>query len=249
MANLTCEEKDMVASVSAFFEKEKCLGEAINVKDVVSRTAEACAVSEATVVRCRRHSESSGRHYRFSPREEPSERTKTGRPRIDVDEFTTGVIRRIVHSFYQNGEHPTLNKVFVRSREVIADLPKMGRTTFWKLMKSMGFQYKKTKGNREIMMEKPDIVAHRHRYLRTIRELLTSGRPIVFLDETWINAHYTVSSRWYDTVTGAASAPKEAPTGKGKRLIVLHAGYKGGFLPDCACVFIGKTTSADYHDE
>ena len=66
MANLTCEEKDMVAFVSAFFEKEKCLGEAINVKDVVSRTAEACAVSEATVVHCRRHSESSGRHYRFS---------------------------------------------------------------------------------------------------------------------------------------------------------------------------------------
>ena len=57
MANLTCEEKDMVASVSAFFEKEKCLGEAINVKDVVSRTAEACAVSEATVVRCQRHSD------------------------------------------------------------------------------------------------------------------------------------------------------------------------------------------------
>ena len=103
MANLTCEEKDMVASVSAFFEKEKCLGEAINVKDVVSRTAEACAVSEATVVRCRRHSESSGRHYCFSPQEELSERTKTGRPRIDVDEFTTGVIRRILHSFYQNG--------------------------------------------------------------------------------------------------------------------------------------------------
>ena len=107
---------------------------------------------------------------------------------------------------------------------MIGDLPKMGRTTFWKLMKSMGFQYKKTKGNREIMMERPDIVAHRH-------------------------AHYTVSWRWYDTVTGAASAPKEAPEGKGKPMIVLHAGYKGGLLPDCACVFIGKTTSADYHDE
>ena len=120
---------------------------------------------------------------------------------------------------------------------------------FWKLMKSMGFRYKKTKGNCEIVMEKPDIVAHRHRYLRAIRELLTSGRPIVFLDETWINAHYTVSSRWYDTVTGAASAPKEAPMGRGKHLIVLHAGYKGGFLPDCACVFIGKVNSADYHDE
>ena len=76
-----------------------------------------------------------------------------------------------------------MNKVFVRSREVIADLPKMGRTMFWKLMKSMGFLYQKTKGNCEVMMEKPDIVAHRHRYLRAIRELATSDRPIVFLDE------------------------------------------------------------------
>ena len=91
MANLTCEEKDMVTSVSAYFEKEKCKG------DVVS--AKACAVSESTVVRCRRHSQSSGRHYCFSPREEPSEQTKTGRPRIDVDEFTTGVVRRTVHSY------------------------------------------------------------------------------------------------------------------------------------------------------
>ena len=38
-------------------------------------------------------------------------------------------------------------------------------------------------------------------------------------------------------------------TRKGKRLIILHAGYKGGFLPECSLVFVGKTNSADYHDE
>ena len=235
-----------------FFKTEKDLGEAIKVHDVVARTAEACSVSESTVVRCMRHSESSGSHYRFSPRggKPASVQTKTGRPKITVDEFTTGAIRRIVHSFFRNGEHPTVDKVFVRSKEDIADLPKMGRTSFWKLLKDIGFRYKKTKGNREIMMEKSDIVAKRHRYLREIRELTASGRPIVFLDETWVNANHTVLSRWYDDVSGGRdSVPKEAPTGKGKRLIVLHAGYRGGFLPECACVFIGKTNSADYHDE
>ena len=31
------------------------------------------------------------------------------------------------------------------------------------------------------MMEKPDILAWRYRYLRQVRELSVSGRPIVFL--------------------------------------------------------------------
>ena len=41
----------------------------------------------------------------------------------------------------------------------------------------------------------------------------------------------------------------EAPTGKGKRLIVPHAGYEGGFLPDCSFIFVGETNSIDYQDE
>ena len=56
-------------------------------------------------------------------------------------------------------------------------------------------QTEKNKGDRHIMMERPSIVAQRHRYLREIRQLSESGHPLIFLDETWVNAHHTVASK------------------------------------------------------
>lgn len=39
------------------------------------------------------------------------------------------------------------------------------------------------------------------------------------------------------------------PTGKGKRLIVLHIGSNNGFLPGGLLCFESKKNSSDYHDE
>ena len=62
-------------------------------------------------------------------------------------------------------------------------------------------------------------------------ELLDSGRPIVYLDETWVNAHHTVTSKWYNCSAnpGRDAVQAEAPTRKGKSLVILHACYEGGF--------------------
>ena len=70
-----------VASVSAWLEKEKCLEEAIGVKDVISRTAEACAVHESTVICCGRHLQSSGRRCRF-----PFEKSHLNGPKLEDPE-------------------------------------------------------------------------------------------------------------------------------------------------------------------
>ena len=111
-------------------------------------------------------------------------------------------------------------------------------------------QYVKTKGSTKLMMEQNDIVAWHHRCLRQIREIRQAGRPIVYLDETWVNAHHTVSRKWYNSGNPEdAQQPHEAPSGKGKRLTILHAGWKGGLLQDCDLVFVGNMKSAHYHDE
>ena len=105
------------------------------------------------------------------------------------------------------------------------------------------------------MTEKPEIIAWRHRFLRRLRKYQADGRPIIYIDETLVNAHHTLSRAWYDdsgvtgAVAGLPTAPHEAPLGKGKRVIVLHAGWKEGFLPGCQLVFVGKSKSSDYHDE
>ena len=167
-----------------------------------------------------------------------------------VDEFLRSLIRSKVHSFYSKKEHPTVDKVFALCKEEIQDFPDMGRTTFWKILRSIGFRYVKTEGNTKLMMERNEIVAWRGRYLRQIRSAREAGKPIVYLDETWVNAHHTVSRKWYDRGQAlGAQQPSEAPSGKGQRLIILHAGSKDGFLQNCELVFVGNTKSHDYHDE
>ena len=55
---------------------------------------------------------------------------------------------------------------------------------------------------------------------------------MLFLKETWVNAHHSVGRKWYsDSSEVGDPIPKEAPTGKRKHLIILHAGCKDGLLP------------------
>ena len=39
------------------------------------------------------------------------------------------------------------------------------------------------------------------------------------------------------------------PSGKGNRLIILHAGSENGWLPHAELVLEAKKTSGEYHDE
>ena len=183
-------EKSLICNVLDFFEKERNLGRRVCVRSAVRRTALACKVCVFTVKRFRRSSQSA-----FASVADADVEETRGRWRIVVDEFARSVIRRQVHSFFAHGKHPTVEKVFARCKEEIPDLPDMGKTTFWKILKSIGFQYVKTKGSTKLMMERNDIVAWRHRYLQQIREIRQAGRPLVYLDETWVNAHHTVSRK------------------------------------------------------
>jgi transposase len=72
-------------------------------------------------------------------------------------------------------------------------------------------------------------------------------RPIVYLDETWVNQNHSQSiARQHDSMVG----PK-IPTGKGGRLIVVHAGCaKYGFIQNSKLVFRSNTgNSTDYHSQ
>ncbi|KAH6933851.1 hypothetical protein HPB50_018606 [Hyalomma asiaticum] len=73
-------------------------------------------------------------------------------------------------------------------------------------------------------------------------------RTIYYLDETWVNAGHTEETVWTDTKVMSRqdafrqdlSTGLRAPSGKGGRLIVLHAGSAEGFLDGAALVFRAK---------
>ncbi|XP_025202892.1 uncharacterized protein LOC112599971 [Melanaphis sacchari] len=107
------------------------------------------------------------------------------------------------------------------------------------------------------LIERNDIVCWRRKYLESINYYRLSGRPIYYLDETWVNAGETSTKSWVDTtissprvafLRGLTTGQKE-PSGKSKRLIVLHIGSSDGFVPGALLCFESKKNTSDYHDE
>ncbi|KAL4155970.1 hypothetical protein QTP88_000005 [Uroleucon formosanum] len=172
-----------------------------------------------------------------------------------VDSFDKDAIRRKIHGFWLNREVPTLPKMLVAINEDDT-LPNFKPSSFRKILKDLQFVYAKKSGN-SALIEREDIIIWRGRYLDQIRKYREQNRPIYYLDETWVNAGETHSRTWRDStvnslrdafLTGLTMGQKE-PSGKGKRLIVLHIGSTDGFLPGGLLCFESKTQSTDYHDE
>nr|CAD7392592.1 unnamed protein product [Timema cristinae] len=111
----------------------------------------------------------------------------------------------------------------------------------------IGFKFIRRKRN-SLLLDRDDIVAWRHRYLRAIKKHRESNRNIVFTDETWCNSGHTTSKSWMDTTIASSSQARreglttgnKLPSGKGGRVILVHAGAE--------LIFHGKKDD-DYHDE
>ena len=69
------------------------------------------------------------------------------------------------------------------------------------------------------------------------------------MDDTWVNAHHTNQYIWVDS---DGKGGWKVPSGKGQRLIVVHAGGAAageGWIEGADLVFRSKKNTADYHDE
>ncbi|XP_026819046.1 uncharacterized protein LOC113557684 [Rhopalosiphum maidis] len=164
-----------------------------------------------------------------------------------------GTIKRTIREYKR--EIPTLPKML----QVInddPDLPSFSRTSLQRLLKDLQFEY--TKRNRNsALTEREDLILWRRKYIADIRRYRKEGKTIYFLDETWINAGDCSSRVWFDKTVkshrdafnrGLTTGSKN-PTGRGKRLIVVHIGSTEGFVAGCLLCFESKKNTSDYHDE
>ena len=122
-------------------------------------------------------------------------------------------------------------------------------TTLWKLLRRIGFTYKKVQDKRYVY-EQPRIIEWRHKYLRRMRKNRSENRPVVFPDETWVNTHDGRERTWVevDQETGGTKGGVRKPSWKGTPLIILHAGSCKGWINGAELVFQSKK-SGDYHDK
>ncbi|XP_054260027.1 uncharacterized protein LOC128984711 [Macrosteles quadrilineatus] len=167
-------------------------------------------------------------------------RTPRNRPVTEVDDFQKSAIRRHIMTFYERKEVPTLRRLQGSLQD--AGLFNGCKSSLATVLKSLGFAYKKF-NSRKVLMEKPAIALKRCQFLRKTRDI--DLKNTVFLDETWLNENTCHEKGWTD---GSVRGTLSAPLGKGRRLIVCHAGTQDGWIKAPPLVFQSCKTG-DYHEE
>ena len=232
-------EKDIIMNVRAFIETEKRKGKSILRNSVIDRTANA------------KPQKLGKRPSRLSQENiEVKVILKVQQRGMKIIEFElipmnlTGQHSDVQYMTYSYKGYPTLDKFLqkVHDKSIFSG----GRSTLAKVLKSMGFRYKTREDGERYVYEQPRVIQQRHEYLRRMRRNRVDKRPEVFLDETWLNSHAAPEKLWVDC---DGSGGWRRPSGKGQRLIILHAGSREGWVPESELVFRSKTRSEDYHDE
>ena len=211
-------------------------------RSIIERTSKATGSSIPTVKRIIKE----GR-----PRS-PGKKRPNRKKFTKLDSFDLSVIRRIIHSFYSRNESPTLTKLLKKLKEEI-NFP-YGRTHLFRLLKTLGFKYKK-RGRESIPNERSDLIMWRESFLRRIREVREKEpqRETVYTDETWLNGGHRVKKEWVDlkALENPRRSIKEYGTvgctkdnvGKGKRIINVDCITENGPVPGALWIFSAGSKS------
>nr|XP_034833713.1 uncharacterized protein LOC117990388 [Maniola hyperantus] len=164
---------------------------------------------------------------------------------IVCDNFEIASLQNIINSIYMvKKEIPTLKKILAVAKEDL-QFPG-GKMTLRRIMvDSLGYK-NNCQSNGVDLIERYNSKALRSKYLRRIHQndiLGDDKKPIVYLFETWIHAHYTIKKCWQtSTETGAKKNDSV-----GCRWVI--AGGENGFLNGALLMFKTKFKTGDNHDK
>lgn len=171
-------------------------------------------------------------------------RSKSGEIQTSVDEFNKRVIRDTIEEFYtQKKTVPSIAKLLPVLKNKIDW--KWSATSLRNVLKSMGFKWKKVQNKRQLLIERPDIVFWRSRFVVQLKNAREAGTEIFYLDETWVDNNLTFGKCWQtEGVTGVTAWGSAS-----RRLIIGSVGSKKGFLKEAQLQFWAKSSQGDYHGQ
>jgi len=224
-------------------------------------TAEACSVSLRTVQNIMKEGKKTqdvvGRDVNEEPEPDLTKHNETmfSSPRrkrthkkwiTDIDEFDRDVVRRTVLEAYDRGEYPTCKRL---KEELMEKIGFSGSAkSICRILKDLGFKFKKCNDGRKFLMERTDIIASRVAFLRKMHLVRQeeNPRPIIYLDETWVNQNHSKHYIWQGP---GGEGGHRVPIGKGARLILCHAGSsQHGFIENAQLLFQSKN-KGNYHQQ
>lgn len=239
---LRSQSRGIVYNVYKFMKNEADLNQPINLKSVQSRVAAATGVSVSSLKRI--VSEGIRVDQQTGAFTTPNKKRSRRKVKTEMDDFDKCVVRRTIYDFHEtNGERPTVRTLLPVLREKVNF-----SGSSWalrKIISDLGFRWRKTANKRKLLTEKEDIREKRLQYLRAIQNYRNSGRPIIYVDETYVHSSHTTRHSWSDDKNKGLLAP----VSKGKRAIIVHAGGDNGFIPNALLIFKSGTKSSDYHND
>ena len=201
----------IIENVYKFCMEEKKSGMKLSLNRVRDRTAALTGVSRSTAQKIVEEKKKAQEEQQ-QPKQPPSSASK-----VSLDECDQGVVRRTIASMYSLKKVlPTLDNIRSELKQTIGYTGSKGRLR--KDLLHMKFTYTRCGVNREVLMERQDVVLSRIRYLRRVRELREAGYTVVYTDETYVHTSHAVPKCWQDSTTGL-----KIPFSKGNlRIVELH---------------------------
>lgn len=238
-------EKEIVVRVKCYFDKEKKSSRknAYASKSSVTLTSLATNLSEISVKRIMAE---------FNKRSDFAPPAPKGSNPYAIGESVKTLCQDIIRSHNINREHISL-RLLVGILNDIYNI-KTARET----LRNSLFRWNILHGSvlrHTALRERDYVVNARREYLIRKRQLDSSNRMLVYLDETFINKNYSGSDlSWYcddwkdDPALDRSYGPYiNKPSGKGDRLIILNAVTNNGWINGAKLVFQAKSNSGDYH--
>lgn len=237
---LTPEFKRAIVLLKDYFDRTK---DDVREQDCpgAERTAHALGLGIATVKRVMADS------HRSPDVLDRGESIRRGRPPRAIADALQTITRDYVRQANREGTHITL-EMLAEHLEREGSEHNFSLRTLGRTLDRWGFTF--GKGTRsQHLKEKDHVVAARQRYLRQKRANRKGDeviRPEVYLDESYVNKNHSNDFIWYCDEDGPWV---QKPTGKGERLIIIHAMTKSGWVPGTKLTFKSTKKTGDYHGQ
>ncbi|XP_047539544.1 uncharacterized protein LOC125072952 [Vanessa atalanta] len=217
--------RQIIYNVAKYMQKEKDEG-VMNANQVQDRTANATGTSVRTV----RNILAECKKSHISGFRTPGKRRLKSKPITGINRFDKGIIKRCIHNFHvAEKEMPTLRKLLTKFRRDIHFKGSSGSLN--KIIRELGFKWKKTENKLKILIEKHSIRLKRIQYLRDLKKFREEGRELVYVGQSNMQVKYSQRQ------SEGSEKDLKASNSRGQPIFIVSSGSETGFLPNALFMF------------
>ncbi|XP_076229205.1 uncharacterized protein LOC143174156 isoform X1 [Nomia melanderi] len=169
---------------------------------------------------------------------------KTAEHEFRCSEKDKMLIRNTIYNIYKRGKVVTCGPKLLKEIREQMNFP-WDVGILRKLLKSMGYEWKKYNTWKRILIERPRIVAWRGNYLKAVQSHRMENRNIIYIDEIWVDNTLNFGKYWQSEEEFGASKN----TSSSERIIIVHAGGQNGFVPNAGLIFKTDSATSDYYGQ